>query len=161
MLKPAFNRPALLKSTLVALLAGTVLAGCSSPVDNHPGQPVTHRKQIFHEILRSFEPMGVVIRGHDDYVKSTFLQHAITLETLAKEPWKYFTPGSNYPPTRADDKVWKDPKDFKYEEQKLIDTTTVLAQASQTGDFDRIRHAYSDVAVTCKACHREYRKSLY
>jgi cytochrome c556 len=161
MLKPAWNRPPLLKSTLAALLAGLVLAGCGAPVDNHPGQPVTHRKQIFHEILQSFEPMGVVIRGHDDYDKSTFLQHALALETLAKEPWSYFTAGSDYPPTRAKPNVWKDQANFKADEQKLIDTTTKLAEVSQSGDLDKIRPAYADVAQTCKACHKEYRKSLY
>ena len=52
--------PKLLTLTIVTLSA---LAACSSEVpDTHPDQPVTKRKQAFKAMLRSFEPMGTMLK---------------------------------------------------------------------------------------------------
>lgn len=143
------------------LLAGVMLTGCGPKPDTHPGQPVTKRKAIFHNMLRAFEPMGLEIRGRESYDKDKFLKNAVNLEALAQQPWSYFTPGSDYRPTRAKHTVWEKPADFKAKQQKLLETVTQLTRASQTGNMDVIRPAYQAVAQTCKACHDQFRQSSY
>lgn len=91
-----------MKVNLVVLgLMGLMLSACSSHEDTHPGQPVTHRKAIFKEMLRSFEPMGLVARGRNPYNQAEFLKYAQELQQLGTQPWQYFTPDSNYDPSRA------------------------------------------------------------
>jgi cytochrome c556 len=94
-------------SLLVALLVSPILAGCGAKPDTHPGQPVTKREAIFHNMLRAFEPMGLMVRGREPYESDKFLKNAVALETLGKQPWSYFTAGSYYSPTRAKPTVWQ------------------------------------------------------
>lgn len=150
-----------LRLTMGALLAGVLLAGCGPKPDTHPGQPVTKRKNIFHEMLRSFEPMALVIRGREAYNKEKFLQHAQQLEALARQPWDYFGPDSYYTPTRASPAVWQYPDRFKAREQQLIDSVDQLARVSQSGNLDTIKPAYEKVYQACNTCHTEFRVSSF
>ena len=142
---------------LLLLLTCLALASCGHNEDTHQGQPVTKRKQVFKNILRTFEPMGMVVRGRDPYDKAQFLQQALTLQTLSTQPWQYFTPDSNYSPTRAKPDIWDKPLEFKQAQQKLIDATTKLAITAKTGNMDLIRHDFGAVEDSCKACHQQFR----
>ncbi|MHB1678165.1 MAG: c-type cytochrome [Sulfuriferula sp.] len=145
-------------SRIVALLVIIFpLAACGQAEDTHPGQPVTKRKLIFKEILRTVEPMGLVMRGRKPYDQAQFLQQAIKLQGLSTQPWKYFTPDSNYSPTRAKPDVWDKPVEFKQAQQKLITATGKLVAAAQSGDMDLIHHDFSGVEESCKACHQQFR----
>ena len=157
MVKAAFFKLPL--SIAAMALAGTMLTGCGPHPDTHPGQPVTKRKIIFRSMLRSFEPLGMVIRGRADYDRATFLKHAIDLDGLAKQPWSYFGPGSYYTPTRARQTVWQFPARFKTRQQQLMEATGVLARVSQAGNLDAIRPAYERVVQACNNCHNEFRYS--
>ena len=52
------NRSAL----LLALVLPLTLAACGEPEDTHPGQPVAHRRAAFNQLVKAFEPMGVMLR---------------------------------------------------------------------------------------------------
>lgn len=143
---------------LLLLITCVGLTACSQgDVDTHPGQPVTKRKQVFKEILRNFEPMGMMVRGRDSYDKAQFLQHSQALQTLSTQPWQYFTPDSNYSPTRAKPDVWDKPVEFKQAQQKFENAAAKLAATAKVGDIDLIRHDFDAVEDSCKACHQQFR----
>lgn len=143
---------------LLLLIVGVALTACNhGEVDTHPGQPVTKRKQVFKEILRNFEPMGMVVRGRDSYDKTQFLQHAEALQTLSTQPWQYFTPDSNYSPTRAKPDVWDKPVEFRQAQQKFENAAAKLAATARAGDINSIRHDFGAVEDSCKACHQQFR----
>ena len=78
--------------TITALLA---LSACNGPADDtHPDQPVTKRRAIFKQFTRTLEPMGVVARDRKAYNPQEFRARALDLQTLATQPWVYFTPDS-------------------------------------------------------------------
>ncbi len=141
----------------VLLVAVLGLSACGQGADNHPGQPVTKRKLVFKQILRTLEPMGQTVRGTNPYDSAQFLDLANQLQTLSTQPWVYFTPDSNYPPTRAKPDVWSKPDAFKQAQQKFIGATAVLATAAKSGNLDTIRPAFNAVESSCKACHQQFR----
>jgi len=151
-------RIAIVAATIAGVL---VLASCSrTPADTHPGQPVTKRKQAFKLMLRSFEPMGLVVRGRKDYDPQKFLEYATDLQQLADKPWQYFTPGSDYPPTRAKAVVWQQPERFRAARQKLTDSLSHLTIVAKNGNLDAIRPVFAEVEKSCQSCHREFRGGL-
>lgn len=133
-----------------------MLASCGQ-TDTHPGQPVTKRKAIFKQFLRTVEPMGQVMRGRKPYNQAEFLRQAMKLQSLSTQPWKYFTPDSNYSPTRAKPDVWDKPAQFKQAQQKFIAATNKLVSSAQTGNMDAIRPDFAGVEQSCKACHQQFR----
>lgn len=153
--------PRLLSASLVAIAAAFVLTACNDvPKDNHPGQPVTKRKAVFKQIMRTLEPMGMVARDRKDYDKQEFLTSAQELKQLATQPWIYFTADSNYPPTRAKAEVWQKPAEFRQAQDKLRSTVDQLAKAAESGNLDIIRPAVNDVEKSCKACHEQFRSGV-
>ena len=142
--------------TLVVLSALT-LAACSSEVpDTHPDQPVTKRKQAFKAMLRSFEPMGVMLRTHG-YRADEFARLANELNSRRDAPFNSFAADTHYPPTKAKAAVWERTQEFESERQKFYELTDALAAAAQTHDEASVRTAYDKVHASCKSCHDDFK----
>src|SRR5574343_1389115 len=115
----------------LVVLSATLLAACGEPEDTRPGQPVKHRQQAFKDIIKSFEPMGVMLRkGSFDAERFDKL----SAELVAKRdlPWSHFGPDTNYPPTKATPEVWSKPAEFDKEKQAFIAATDKLQAAVQS-----------------------------
>lgn len=146
---------------LSAIMAALTLSACSSePQDTHPDQPVSKRKAVFKHMMRTLEPLGMVGREREDYDRQAFLAGARKLKQLAAEPWEYFTPDSNYPPTRAKPEVWQKPAEFTQARQKLQDSTEQLLKAAESGNLEQIRPALKNVEESCKSCHQQFRGKI-
>ena len=142
----------------LAILAALTLSACGNePADTHPNQPVTKRKAVFKQMLRTLEPMGMVVRKREEYDQQAFLASAQELKQLATQPWVHFTPDSNYPPTRAKPEVWQKSAEFTQAQEKLKAATEQLAKAAESGNLDTIRPALDKVEDSCKSCHQQFR----
>ena len=143
--------------TLVVLSALT-LAACSSEVpDTHPDQPVTKRKQAFKAMLRSFEPMGTMLKDKR-YDADAFARLADEFARLRDAPWKHFGADTNYPPTKAKAAVWERPQDFERERLAFFELSDALVVAAQTHDKDTAQAAFDKVEASCKSCHKDFKK---
>lgn len=149
----------LLIASLSLLAASVALNGCSQEApDNHPNQPVSKRRAVFKEFTRTLEPMGMVARDRATYNASTFLAQAQALHKLSAQPWPLFTSDSDYPPTKADAKVWQQPDEFKKAQVQFQQVVDELALAATGTDLDHIRTSVNNVEKSCKACHDAFRK---
>jgi cytochrome c556 len=146
-----------LRAAPLLLGACVMLAGCGPKADTHPGQPVTKRRALLQETLRTFEPMGIVVRGKNPYVAADFLALANKLQTLSTQPWVYFPPGSTYAPSRAKPAVWQNAAQFKQAQETYIKAVSNLDAMAKTGKMDLIRPAYQHVGDSCAACHKAFR----
>lgn len=145
-----------IRSSLL-LLTALVLSACGGePPDNRPGQPVAHRRAAFKEILKAFEPMGVMFRtGSFDAAK--FQQ--LTSELMARRdaPWDYFLPDTLYPPSHAKAEVWSEPEKFARAKRDFYAATDRLAAVAGTTDKRTAEAAWSAVETTCKGCHQDFK----
>ncbi|WP_296870417.1 cytochrome c [Tibeticola sp.] len=149
------RRPALI---LALFAAAAALAGCSAePPDDHPGQPVAKRRAIFKQFAKTLEPMGLVAREREPYKREKFLANAEELARLAREPWGYFTPDANYPPSRAKPEVWSQAADFQRAQDQYVAATQTLLTAAKGDDLDAIRRAVNAVQDQCTSCHKQFR----
>ncbi|MHB8950499.1 MAG: c-type cytochrome [Rhodoferax sp.] len=143
--------------SLVAIAAVLALTACKEAIDTHPAQPVTKRRAIFKEFTRTLEPMGMVARDRKGYDPREFHISALALEKLAMQPWGYFTPDSNYPPTKAKPAVWMQPLEFKQAQENYQAAVSHLVKAAEGGNIDIVRTAVNDVQYSCKTCHNQFR----
>ncbi|MDO6459768.1 cytochrome c [Granulosicoccaceae sp. 1_MG-2023] len=135
-----------------------LLSGCGGEVeDTLPGQPIKHRREAFKEILRTFEPMGVMLR-ENTYSSDEFNQLAAALMEIRDTPWAYFTDDSNQPPSKAKDALWANRADFDAHRLAFMDSTDALFEAAKTENPETIHTAYDKVGETCKSCHKLYRR---
>ena len=143
----------------LALLASSLaLCACSDAAkDTHPQQLVSHRVAVFKKMTQTLEPLGLVARGHKDYVKPEFVEGAQALKELSGQPWAFFTADGNYPPTRAKPEVWSQPSAFKAAQDKYLTSVDQLVAVSGSGELPAISAAVNDVEKSCKSCHQQFR----
>ena len=145
------------KFRLVFLLIPALLAGCGEVEDTRPGQPVKHRQMAFKEILKAFEPMGVMLRN-GRYDANKFLPLAETLHSKREGPWSYFGADTNYPPSKATGEVWKQPEAFEKNQQAFITATDALLAAAKNKDKAEVEKTYDAVHEACKTCHKQFKE---
>ncbi len=102
----------------------------------------------------------MVARDRKAYNPGEFKASALELEKLAAQPWEYFTPESNYQPTRAAPAVWTQAAEFKQAQEAFLAKVGQLVKAADGGNLEVIRTAVNDVQSTCKSCHDQFRKDL-
>ena len=142
----------------IALLLPLLLTACGEPEDTGPGQPVAHRRTAFNTILKAFEPMGTQLRKNQ-YKPDDFITLAKRLNQAKEGPWVYFTPNSDYPPSRATSTVWSEPEKFEARRQDFFKAAEQLLAAAETRDQAKAKAAYEVVHETCRACHKTFKKS--
>lgn len=143
--------------SLLSICALT-LAACSSEIpDTHPDQPVTKRQQAFKAMLRTFEPMGTMLKDRR-YDADAFARLANELASLREQPWSHFGPDTNYPPTKALAAVWEKPAEFEQRRQSFIEASDRLIAAAAARNEAEARSTYAAVQDSCKACHRDFRR---
>jgi len=144
------------KTLFVMLCSVFILAACGEPEDTRPGKPVAQRRAAFKEILKVFEPMGVMLRT-GKYEPKQFLGYAAQLKTLRDGPWSHFGPDTQYPPSHSTDAVWSQADKFAAEKKGFFDATDKLAALPVTADKAQANTAYEAVAETCKSCHKTFK----
>ena len=148
----------MLRRLFCCLLPLVALAGCSPVVeDTRPGQPVKQRQDAFKAVLRSFEPMGLMLRDKR-YDPEAFAHLAAELASRRDAPWAHFGPDTNYPPTKAKEAVWSRPDEFAREREQFVAVTDALLAAAQTRELGAVQAAYEQVHASCKSCHRVFKR---
>lgn len=147
---------------LIPLLAcAFLLSACSDRVkDTHPEQLVSKRQSLFKQFTKTLEPMGLVARERQDYVKADFLASALALQELSKQPWVYFTADGNYPPTRAKPEVWSKSGEFRQAQDSFLTSVNKLVDVSGSADLPAIRASVEAVQKNCKSCHDQFRSDV-
>jgi len=125
--------------------------------DTHPDKLVTKRQAIFKKFTKALEPMGLVARERNDYVKAEFVANAQALQELSKQPWVYFSAEGNYQPSRAKPEVWTQADDFKKAQTNYLTAVDQLVAVSGSADLPKIKTAVDEVQKSCKTCHDQFR----
>lgn len=145
------------KSIAIALVSVLAISACGEPRDTGPGQPVAHRQTAFKEILKAFEPMGVMLRS-DNYDPNQFKAWSKQLSVLRDVPWGYFGADTQYPPSHATPEVWSNGEKFAAEKQAFMDATDKLTAIAGTPDKRQAAVAYEAVESSCRSCHKTFKK---
>jgi len=147
----------MIKRLTLVVLCLSLLSACGGEVeDTRPGQPVAHRRAAFKAILRSFEPIGVMMRT-DNFDPEQFARRAGEVKKLRDAPWQYFLPDTNYPPTKAKPEVWADVARFEADRDTFLKATDHLAEVAGTADKEVAKAAFEAVQNACSDCHKAFK----
>ncbi|GAB2182141.1 cytochrome c [Denitratisoma sp. agr-D3] len=145
-----------MRTLFCCLSLSSLLVACGPVQDTRPGQPVAHRQAAFKAMLKTFEPMGVMLR-EEDFKADRFRELAKDLVTKREGPWQYFGADTNYPPSHAKAGVWETPEKFESAKQEFMTATDQLLVAAEKGERGPVEKAYSRVHESCKACHKQFK----
>jgi cytochrome c556 len=120
---------------------------------------VEYRQAVFKLVKANFSQMGAMMQGKKPYDAKEFNKRAMNLKALSSMPWEFFIEGSDMVEgSKAKDAVWDESNEFKKASkyfQKVVKTLdkTATPKSSQTD----VKVAFTDVAKTCKGCHKKFK----
>lgn len=145
------------KKAITLMLAAAVLSGCGEPEDPRPDKPVAQRREAFKALLRTTEPMGVMLRtGTYDALRFRSLTEELMQRRDA--PWQHFKPDTLYPPSRSKPEVWSDSAKFEAEKQVFFEVTDKLAALGPSPDKAQATKAFGALESSCRSCHKAFKK---
>lgn len=146
----------MLKRLSIVLLACLSLSACGG-VD--PNSPLGQRKAIFKQMLKTGEDLGGMLRGRIPFDGPKFVDGAVRLDALSREPWKHFPQVREEDHTSAKDDVWQKQARFQELARTLEGATGELVIASKVQPYkvSNLGPAVQKVEDACSACHKEFR----
>lgn len=152
------NSTGFMKNRLTALLPITLLlTACSGEVeDTLPGQPIKHRQDAFHQILQTFEPMGIMLRTKA-YDAERFNELMAAFMETRDAPWGYFEAGSDVPPSDAKAEIWSNAVEFEAQRQQFMQLSDALQTVAKAKDETAVKMAYKKLHGSCRQCHDDFR----
>ncbi len=142
---------------LIPIASLLCLTACGEVEDTRPGQPVKTRQQAFKNLIRTFEPMGTMLK-EKRYDADKFSALAAEFHAQRNAPWSHFGSDTQYPPSKSKTEVWSQAEAFDKARNEFIAATDELMSAAQTRDKARINDAYKTVYDTCQRCHKTFRE---
>ena len=141
---------------IVLLVVGLSLGACER-VD--PNSPLSQRKAIFKQMLKTSEDMGAMLRGRLPFDAGKFAEGAVRLDELAHAPWQHFPKARDEGESNARDDVWARQARFNELARHLEDVTGQLVSVTrgQTLESAKLKEPMDTVETACSACHKEFR----
>ena len=145
------------KITLILGLPLMLLTACGEVEDTRPGQPVKQRQQAFKQLLRSFEPMGTMLKDNR-YDADKFIAMAEQFKADLEGPWAHFGPDTHYPPSKSKPEIWQKPEEFAKARARFLTEAEALISAAQQRDKNLLASRHQAVYETCRDCHNAFRE---
>ncbi|GAA0573077.1 cytochrome c [Caenispirillum bisanense] len=120
---------------------------------------VNARQDTMKAMNRAMKELAAMIEENQNFDAARVAELAgVIQDNTARIPHQ-FPQGSLIPGSEATKDVWEDPEAFAERSRDANVAAEALAdRASLVEDADGLRRAFKDVALSCRACHRTYRK---
>ena len=134
----------------VCLMAGTAF-------DAEPEDIIKYRQNVMKSQGAHLAAAAAIIQGKVDY-KNQLGDHVKALQATTKDIPSLFPKDSDFGETKALDAVWQKNADFQKLAKDTQQKTGALAKAVAANDSKNYGTRFKDVADSCKACHKDFRK---
>lgn len=142
-----------LKAVALALLLGAAVAHAES----QPEDLVKFRQNVMKSSGANMAAAGAIIQGKVEF-KNRLLDHAKAIEFSTKEIPALFPKDSDFgADTAALESIWKNPADFAKRAKDTQTKAVAFTKAVAAKDAN-LGPKFKDLAESCKACHKDYRK---
>jgi len=146
----------------MTVLTGSVLADEATGDEalKRANKVVERREAVMGLMGWSAGPMVGMIKEQTPYDAGAFTRQARRMAALSEMVDDLFKADVRQFDlhTEAKPELWDEYDDFAKLAQDLVDSSKSLVVASEAGDLDVARKAFTAVADDCKACHDKYKE---
>jgi cytochrome c556 len=134
----------------LCLMASTVFAAESEDI-------IKYRQNVMKAQGAHLAAAAAIIQGKVDF-KNQLAGHVQALQATTKDIPSMFPKGSDFGETKALDAVWQKNAEFQKLAKDTQQKVEALAKAVAANDSANYGARFKDVADSCKACHKDFRK---
>lgn len=116
---------------------------------------VKHRMEMFKKSKAELKAISKAIKEKD---YDRIITSAQFLKNWSENIPDSFPAGSGHSPSEAAETIWTDFSGFEDKAARLGEAALLLEQVAMMRDVDSIKENFQELASTCKACHRIYRR---
>jgi cytochrome c556 len=134
----------------LCLMASTVFAAESEDI-------IKYRQNVMKAQGAHLAAAAAIVQGKVDF-KNQLAGHVQALQATTKDIPSLFPKGSDFGETKALDAVWQKNAEFQKLAKDTQQKVEALAKAVAANDSANYGARFKDVADSCKACHKDFRK---
>jgi cytochrome c556 len=134
----------------LCLMASTVFAAESEDI-------IKYRQNVMKAQGAHLAAAAAIVQGKVDF-KNQLAGHVQALQVTTKDIPSLFPKGSDFGETKALDAVWQKNAEFQKLAKDTQQKVEALAKAVAANDSANYGARFKDVADSCKACHKDFRK---
>lgn len=146
-----------IRRCILALSAGFLGSVALAVHAAEPEDVIKYRQNVMKLQGAHLAAAGAIIQGKVDF-KNHLGDHVKALQASTKDIPALFPKDSDFGETKAQDSIWKNSADFQKRAKDTHDKVNALAKAVAAKDSANYGARFKDVADSCKACHKDYRK---
>lgn len=140
-----------------AAFALLVTGAVAAQAESEPEDIIKYRQNVMKASGANAAAATAIVQGKVEF-KDRLREHAQALVTTTKNIPALFPKGSDFGETEAQDAVWKKPDDFAKRAKDAQAKAVAFEKAVAANDTKSYAAKLKDVADSCKACHKDYRK---
>ena len=151
----------MLKKTLLAGLALTIVAGTAWALDDKQAVKATETRQAVLKVIGwNIGPMAGMVREQIPYDAEQFQLRADRLAFMSTMLVDSFRPDTTdfLVETEALDGIWDDFGEFEQLGDAMQEKAMALNEVAKGGDFDAVKGAFVELGQSCKNCHDKFRE---
>lgn len=141
------------RSVTVAVLAGFVPAALAVESEDI----IKYRRDVMKANGALMGASAAIIQGKVDYKKS-LADHAKGLQAINKDIIALFPKDSDFGETNALESVWSKRAEFEKRAKDTAAKADAFVQAAAGGDKAVTGAKFKELADSCSACHKDFRK---
>lgn len=146
-----------LSAPILLALGMLTLLGTVAHAENDPEDIIKYRQNVMKANGAHAAAAGAIIQGKVGY-KKDLADHAKALAAINRDVAALFPKGSDFGDTKALDSVWSKRADFEKRAKDAQAKSAAFAKTVAAGDTKNYGPKLKELADSCKACHKDYRK---
>ncbi|MHB8253391.1 MAG: c-type cytochrome [Acidiferrobacter sp.] len=143
-------------AAVCALVLG--LAPLAAQAETRIQSDIGYRKDIMMAMDWNLVRIAQMARHQRPYNRARLASEGRALQALSTMPWVAFVPGSDRGFTKAEPRIWQQPRQFQNVIQRFESAAQRLAVATAQGNLAGIGRPLEQVAAGCHSCHHHIRK---
>lgn len=117
------------------------------------------RADTMKGMQRAMKELAAMVEGEAPFDGDKAHKLAALIEHNTRAIPSLFPEGTQIRGSKALDEVWEEPEDFvKRAEAATLKAIALTEAAEPATEVDAIADAFKDVALSCRACHKDYKK---
>lgn len=153
-------RSRLLAASLLALMVGSTAAAVAQQATHLDIAAIVNaRRDTMKQMKDAMKELAAMIEEGQNFDAGRVAELATLVQNNTDKIPHQFPDGSLIPGSEARDVLWEDREAFnRTAEEAGIAAQALADRAGLESDPEGLRRAFKDVALSCRACHKVYKK---
>lgn len=145
------------RAVILGVVSLTFMAG-SVHAESEPDDIIKYRQNVMKANGAHMAAAGAILQGKVGEYRKHLGEHVRAIQEINRDVAALFPKGSDFGETKALDGVWQKRAEFEKRAKDTNQKAAAFGKSVAAGDTKAQLAAFKELADSCKACHKDFRK---